>query len=757
MWTLLRVRKFTRRLLALSVLSWCMAAVAPPGWAQQWGLDARPANPTCLAGDAPASGPATLKAVFPELTSIRPFDLHPTPGSTTEFHVIDRWGFLYSYLPGEQPRLVLDVSSVVGVNDLSNAYACDASGNCPGSEHWGLVSFAFHPDFATNNNRKWVFLLINGRQASDAYTTSYVIRYTLKADGSGFDPASKLTILQFPQRDGFLHHMGNITFGSDGFLYIGSGDNTPNGWNVTDVETPPSQNLGNWHGKILRIDVNNSTPAAPYDIPANPFVNVPGAAPEVFALGFRNPWRFSVDQSTGQLWVGDVGYAQWEEVDQVRAGGNYGWPIFEADICLEPGRINPDTGSACTTAPAATAPVASFNHNGLYMAIIGGHVYRGSAIPSLIGKYLFGLYMAGQSSQLYALDPATGNSTSVLIDGTAEISSWFTDSAGELYGVAPWERGIYKLVPGTSGGAQIPQLLSQTGCVDPANPKSVVGMIPYGVNSALWSDGAEKMRALALPDGKTITLLSPDGDFDFPNGTVLMKTFLFNKQPFETRLLKKHTDGTWIGYSYQWQGNDAMLVDANGLNAQLVNNQGQTITWHYPSRGECRACHTAAANYSLGLELGQQNGLFKYSNGRTANQVTTWDHIGMFSGPLPKTIPLIPNYADTTVQLGARASSYLHSNCSGCHRPGNNLSTPMDLRYGTSFANKKVCDATTTIDDLGIPDARLLYPGDPYKSLITQRMNRRGPYQMPLLGSNIVHAQGVGLIASAIRSTTTCP
>lgn len=760
------------RACALAIL--LMTSAAGPSWGQQWGLDVRPANPTCLAGDAPGSGPVALTRVFSDISQgdpVKPFDMHPIPGQPNAFATINRTGYVYRYVapgggpvPQPNPKLVIDVSSIVGVNNIANAYECSPDGtSCPGSEHYGLVSFAFHPAFAADANRRWIYLLINGRGASDAYTTSYLIRYTLTADGSAVVPNSSLTILSLPQRTGFLHHIGHIVFGpADGLLYIGAGDGSMNGWdpNITDPlsmsKRPPAQNLSNWFGKILRINVDNSTPAQPYTIPDNPFVSVPGAAPEIYAYGVRNPWRFSFDPPTGQIWLGDVGYATWEEVDRFSRGGNYGWPVFEANACVFPNWVNPETGSTCSTARPATAPLAAINHNGVYMGIIGGYVYRGAAITPLQGKYVFSLYEAVGGGKIYKLDPDNGNQLTVLIDGIPQITSWFTDTAGELYAVASWEGNVYKLTAG-SGGGGIPQLLSQTGCVDPTNPKKITGMIPFGVNAALWSDGADKVRAAAIPDGTTIHLLS-DGDFDFPNGTVLMKSFLFNGQPFETRFLKKHTDGSWAGYSYQWQGNDAVLVDQqNGLDVMVTNNQGQQIPWHYPSSGQCKACHTQAAGVALGLELGQLNGNFKYSATRTANQVTTWDHIGMFSDPLPSPVPLIVNYGSGSYSLNDRVRSYLHANCSICHRPGNNLPTPMDFRYFTSFAGMNVCNATTAIDNLGIPDAKLLYPGDPYKSLITQRMNRRGAYQMPPLGTQIVHSQAVGGVASWIKQITACP
>lgn len=710
------------------------------------GLSQRPANTTCLAGAAPPSGAVQLQRVWPELAAVAPFDLRLTPDKSA-YYVISRQGKMYRFVPGQAPVLALDITAEIGLNTQANAYTDPPVG----SENWGLVSLAFDPGFAQNGR---VFVLYNGRKSGDPYTVSTVARYSLKPDRTAFDPASGLVVIRQPQPNGNVHHFGHLTFGPDGFLYIGSGDGTLNG--PTYFPQVPAQKLNDLRGKILRLDVSSGTATAPYSIPAdNPWKGVAGAKPEIWALGVRNPWRFSFDSFTGELWVGDVGQAQLEEVSIVPRGGNMGWNAFEGSQC----RTDYPGPGSCTSL-AVVPPVAEISHGGNYMSVTGGMVYRGTALPGLVGKYVFALY--GPQALYTVSRDASTYTTARLADVPGGIASFFTDAQQELYGIDPWAGAIYKLVPGAgSVDAGVPQLLSQTGCVQPGNTKAARGMIPFTVKSALWSDGATKSRWLALPDGETIDILA-DGDFEFPVGAVLMKRFQFNYKPFETRLLKRHTDGTWAGYSYQWNadGKDATLVPSGGRTIQVVNNGGKTIDWRLPSRGECLVCHTRAAKDTIGPEIAQINGAFKYpTTGITANQLVTWDHIGLFRGPLPapvETLPSLANYDDTTLPVTARARSYLHANCAACHRPGNPIRATMDLRFQAATPDMKVCNAKPNIGDLGIVGAKLLYPGRPDLSILRERIRIRGDNQMPPLGSGIVHPMGVNVVSNWIRSPGVC-
>jgi mono/diheme cytochrome c family protein len=223
----------------------------------------------------------------------------------------------------------------------------------------------------------------------------------------------------------------------------------------------------------------------------------------------------------------------------------------------------------------------------------------------------------------------------------------------------------------------------------------------------------------------------------------------------ETRLLMRHPDGTWAGYTYEWDDaqTDATLLPAS--KTKLVNGQ----TWYFPGRTECLQCHTAAAGFALGPEVGQLNGELAYPGGRTANQLATLAHLGLVSVPLaggPAALPRYPASKDPE-PLEARAKAYLHANCSGCHRPGGTGRGPADFRYATPLAEMGVCDVAPQQGDLGILDARLLAPGDPLRSLLSVRLHALGTARMPPLGSGVVDLEGTGLVDAWIASLSRCP
>ncbi|HLF12545.1 MAG TPA: hypothetical protein VJA26_15190, partial [Gammaproteobacteria bacterium] len=206
---------------------------------------------------------------------------------------------------------------------------------------------------------------------------------------------------------------------------------------------------------------------------------------------------------------------------------------------------------------------------------------------------------------------------------------------------------------------------------------------------------------------------------------------------------------------YEWnaQRTDATLVQGN----KGVPIGGQD--WIYPSGNECLSCHTAAAGFSLGLETAQLNHDFTYaSTGRTANQLRTLDDIVMLSSLLgdPSPRPALADPSDTNAILEARARAYLHTNCAQCHRASGPTPSPMDLRFATALSNTAACDAAPQAGDLGIANARIIAPGDPDRSVLVARMNRRDAQAMPPLASNLVDTTGVALVRAWITSLTTC-
>jgi len=316
---------------------------------------------------------------------------------------------------------------------------------------------------------------------------------------------------------------------------------------------------------------------------------------------------------------------------------------------------------------------------------------------------------------------------------------------------------ISKLVPsGAVAPDSFPQLLSQTGCVDPADPtRPAAGLIPYDVNSPLWSDGADKARYFAIPDGKTITITA-DQDWDLPIGSVAMKTFAVAGKRIETRLFMRHDDGGWGGYTYEWNddGKDATLLPA-GKTRPLAG----AAVWAYPSRSQCMQCHSQAAGGTIGLETAQLNRDFVYaSTNRISNQLATLDHLGMFSVPLAQLPADAPRLSepDGKDDLEARARSYLHGNCAHCHRPMGGGQGTMDLRYAQALVDTKTCNAINTQGTVGAA-SKLVAPGAPDASILSLRLHATDGKRMPPVGVSVTDTDGAALIDEWISSLTACP
>lgn len=687
------------------------------------GLDTRPSNTTCLASVFDGSGGSTLSVrlerAYPNLTLPTPTAMTMRPGDDSRWYVVDRsgriWWFDAANENTSQLNLALDIRSDV-----------DAAGE------GGLLDMAFHSDFA-NNSQVFLSYTISGSPLISRFA-----RFTSSDAGDSFDVASLFTVLSMNQPY-TNHNGGKIGFGDDGYLYIGLGDGGSGG----DPQDH-AQNTNDLLGAMLRIDVDS---ASPYGIPAdNPFASGGGRA-EIYAWGLRNPWRWSFDQLTGDLWLGDVGQISWEEVDIIVNGGNYGWRCYEG--------THEYNTAGCGPASDYIMPVAEYGRTEGY-SITGGYVYRGTAIAALNGNYVFtdygsgtiwGLFPTGKGSyRREVLVPAFGTGFAAMAQG----------NDGEIYFLNIQSGQIFRLVnaaPAAASGP--PTLLSDTGCVDPGNPSQPApGLIPYALNLPFWSDGAEKERYLALPDGETISI-EADGDFDMPNGSVLLKYFRLGGNLIETRFMIRRADGNWAGYSYEWNASQtqAQLVELNGKDVD-INGQ----IWHYPSRAECLACHTVAAGGSLGVEALQLNRTIIYSStGRMANQLDTYDAIGLLSAPLDaglKSDALATPAA--AVALEQRARSYLHANCANCHRPGGTTQANMDLRYGTTFADMGVCDILPQNGNLGITDARILAPGEPARSLLLERISRLDSTRMPPSSSNVLDPDSITLLRDWIATISSC-
>ncbi len=619
----------------------------------------------------------------------------------------------------------------------------------------GFLGLAFDPDIATDPTRNHVYF-VTAHYADYSLRRATVV--TTPDGNGGYTYSTTNEVLVLRASSSSHHHGGEVLFGPDGFLYLSVGEG--------DVGVR-AQSPRNFRGKILRIDVHASSLTPNYGIPATnrwrlDLANQPNAAcsetgenaadqthdcPEVYAVGFRNPFRFTFDRMGGALWVGDVGAAH-EEIDIVEGGRNYGWNTYEGAVPVSDPNFVP-----------SVAEIPRTGCTGYGYAIVGGFVYRGTAIPSLIGKYVVG---DNDSGKLFVVETPYGPARTVkpVFNATCSVAdfhpaSFTEDENGELYVVSLTPtagRGFFKIVPSMpepppTGNPGPPMRLADTGCVV-AGGAPIAAAIPYDVNVELWSDSLSKRRWLLLPDGMGITIATDGGHLVLPVGSVVIKEFLAGTRRIETRLMVRHADGDWAGYTYLWNAaqTEALLQDP-GVDVALPD--GGT-PWGVPSRVQCLACHTTSRQRTLGLELRQLNKNFTYPLG-TANQLATLSHIGVLPALTPATTPAFPA-AFGTAPIDDRARAYLDVNCGSCHpAPGNKP----NLLFDTPAAGRMICNESPTNPVEG--GTRLLVPGNAATSILHLRMKSLSSTRMPAMGSRRVDPQGLQLIETWINQKTACP
>ncbi|BCU78498.1 PQQ-dependent sugar dehydrogenase [Luteolibacter sp. LG18] len=644
----------------------------------------------------------------------------------------------------------------------------------------GLLGLAFHPKHATN---RYFYIFYSVKVGEVFYER--LARFTAKAtDPNVADPASQFILIN--QLDHANEHNGGcLHFGADGYLYFSAGDEGNQG----DFYNNSQKITGSFFSGILRIDVDkkpgNLAPsphaalpldngAARFAVPVdNPWVHTSlggtwdgmfaGASipdlstvrTEFWAIGLRNPWRFSIDRVTGEIWCGDVGGALMEEVNVITKGGNYGWAFREATL----------DGPKIAQAPAGFSsipPLYSYSHNNSASAIVGGVVYRGTKVSSLYGKYIFGDYSTGS---IWALERNGGEPPIVKrIAGEYLLSAFGTDPSNGDVLLANLATGRLHRLTATTGTGTFPQTLSATGLfADLATLSPAPGLLPYDVNLPFWSDHAVKRRWFTIPKGTTIGW-SQDNPWSIPAGTFWVKHFEMEmargnaatRKRLETRVLVRNGTGIY-GVSYRWNdaGTEATLVPDEGVDFDLnITENGTPIVqrWHIPGRSECMNCHSVNGGFALGFDTRQLN-LDGAIHDHIGNQLTLLANAGYFTEtlPSPNMLPRHLRPDETQFPLEGRVRSYLAVNCSYCHRNNAIPTANWDGR------------ASLTLDETGLiggqpfnpgsdPLNRLIVPGDTGRSVLFKHLLATDGFsRMPPLATSELNQASIDLVSEWIN------
>jgi len=681
--------------------------------------------------------PFRVSAAFPGLKFDHPTSLQEIPG-TDRLLVAEIGGRVFTFSKGSNKS----------VADLAIDLRSEAGGGV------SLFAAVLHPQFA--DNRFVYFCLVH----PEGGTHTRVSRFTMTRDAVPvIDPNSETVIITWPSGG---HNAGCLRFGKDGLMYIATGDGA--GPNPPDGLTT-GQDVTDLLGAILRIDVDRPANGNQYSIPnGNPFVNHATARPEIFGYGLRNPWKFGIDRVNGEVFVADNGWETWEMIHLVGSGTNCGWPVMEGRARL---RSEVPVGPTPIMPPIHDHPHSEAN------SVIGGPVYRGDKLKSLDGEFVYGDYITGTiwSVGRDAKDAFVGRT---LVDTDLRIVDFLEAASGELYVLDYDLTGeIYELLPNDVEdlSAEFPKLLSQTGVFKTLTPlEPAPGVVGYDVVVPRWVDGAVATRFVAVPGSEHIDLAPNSSERGtYPEGTVFAKHLSIPTadgspgKPLETQiLLLQH--GVWNPYSYLWNdaGTDAELVSPVGTTKPVqwpdANVVGQFTerTWRTNAINECRLCHNAGPGFVLGF-VGNQLARLTGGGSDATDQLQSLLNQNVIS-KAPDTSSGAPTNLvdphDETQDLNDRARSYLHGNCSMCHHKGGNAIVSFFLTRDLPFAEMNT-NKGTNIGTFGMLNAKIIVPGDPYRSVLMYRMSKLGYARMPYIGSQSVDGDGVVLMDRWIRSFPT--
>ena len=752
-----------RRMLAASV---GLALASAMGESDALALQRLPNSTLQLPSSPPVYG-YTRTHAFGSLTFTNPVAIASPPGETNRLFVVEQRGriVVITNLASPNPTPFLNLFNRI-------------NGGVPTNER-GLLGLAFHPGYATN---RYFYVFYTGTATTPVPGGTNALHdilarfQTSAADPNQADPDSELRlIVQYDQQDN--HNGGDLHFGADGYLYVALGDEggANDTWNNSQTITK------DFFSGILRIDVDmrpgslppNPHPAATpnYAVPPdNPFVgatsfnglpvNPASVRTEFWAVGLRNPWRFSFDRETGRLYCADVGQNTWEEIDIITKGGNYGWAYREGFVA---GPKTPPPGFTAIDPILAYAHGSATNQG---FSVTGGVVYRGSRLSQLTGAYVFADYVSGNIWSL-RYDGNTVTEWQRLTGETGLAAFGLDPSNGDILMANQNLDTIRRLVySSTATGTPLPPTLADTGAFsDPVTLTPQAGIVPYELNVPFWSDHARKTRWFSVPNTNLTIGFKPEGNWAFPTGSVWIKHFeleLTNGVPssrrrLETRFLVKNAAGAY-GITYRWSDSstNALLVPEEGMDETFVVDAGggllRTQVWHYPSRQECLICHTPQGGYALGFNTAQLNRDFDYGSGPT-NQILALSAAGYFQAPVEavNTLRRLAHPTNQAASLEFRVRSYLEANCVYCHQPTGTPQSLWDARINTPTALAGLINGPL-VDTGPDPNNRVIKPGFMANSMMLTRIATLGPGRMPPLASSELDAEAIQLLRDWITN-----
>jgi len=669
----------------------------------------------------------------------------------------------------------------------------------------GALSIAFHPDFdaADPNATNSLFLFYrNTPNPTEWHESGYnrLVKYTWDQESQSFPNETEEILIQqfdrFPWHDG-----GGLFFDSDGYLHLGFGDE---GQDHMQVASTQRLDGGFFNGSI-RIDIDNDparshpirrqplplgglpqgwtggTYSQGYSIPNdNPWVDEGGGALEEFyTIGLRSPYSMTYDRDKEMILQADVGSNVQEEINIIEKGDNLQWPYMEGVVTSQV-REKPANLIGSEKVPYYTYD-RSFGS-----CIVGGGVYRHDRFSQLNDHYLFGDFTQNKLAAI-PIDPTADDVEPKLLLTDVMSQQVYLPFEPKMTGVSLTDDGrVFVTIMGedSESPGTILELQQSTFVADPAEKLSdlqvfadmttlavVPGILPYTVNSPLWSDGAEKKRWIALPNDGTHDspseqiVFSAEEDWKFPEGTVFIKHFELptdlNDETktvrLETRFFVLGGDNVAYGLTYRWneEGTEAYLLPAG--ESRLVDimdgdTYSHTQQWDFPSRDQCMSCHNSNAKFVLGVKTHQLNGEVYYPHlGAEMNQLDFMDQAGMFTSGLQSQSRYLKSYGIGSEEgsLDQQVRSYLDANCASCHREGGLPTVFFDLRY-TSILDAKQYDGLPNNSHASTEGGKIIVKGDHQASELWIRDASTDENKMPPIGRSLVDEVYVDSLAAWI-------